>query len=108
MQLSVVSHNTQKGVVRRKLCRFSSKLSPEMLSFVSYDCLKFCERKITPCDFMAGIRTLVSDMKSYWKRIFNDALVVVGQPNRSFKLVPSHILNACTRSQSGKQSRFIS
>ena len=45
MQLSVVSHNTQKGVVRRKLCRFSSKLSPEMLSFVSYACLKFCVRK---------------------------------------------------------------
>ena len=57
---------------------------------------------------MAGTRTLVSDMKSYWKRIFNDALVVVGQPNMSFKLVPSHILNACTRSKSGKQSRFIS
>ena len=42
MKLSVVSHNTQKGVVRRKLCRFSSKLSPEVLSFVSYACLKFC------------------------------------------------------------------
>ena len=42
VQLSVVSHNTQKGVVRRKLCRFSSKLSPEVLSFVSYACLKFC------------------------------------------------------------------
>ena len=48
VQLSVVSHNTQKGVVRRKLCRFSSKLSPEVLSFVSYVCLKFCveRRKI--------------------------------------------------------------
>ena len=45
MQLSVVSHNTQKGVVRRKLSRFSSKLSPEVLSFVSYACLNFCERK---------------------------------------------------------------
>ena len=44
MKLSVVSHNTQKGIVRRKLCRFSSKLSPEVLSFVSYACLKFCER----------------------------------------------------------------
>ena len=40
MKLSVVSHNTQKGVVRRKICRFSSKLSPEVLSFVSYACLK--------------------------------------------------------------------
>ena len=36
VQLSVVSHNTQKRVVRQKLCRFSSKPSPEMLSFVSY------------------------------------------------------------------------
>ena len=25
MKLSVVSHNTQKGVVRRKLCRFLTK-----------------------------------------------------------------------------------
>ena len=41
VKLSVVSHNTQKGVVRRKLCRFSSKLSPEVLPFVSYACLKF-------------------------------------------------------------------
>ena len=45
VQLSVVSHNTQKGVVRRKLCRFSSKLSPEVLSFVSYACLEFCVGK---------------------------------------------------------------
>ena len=45
MKLSVVSHYTRKGVARRKLCRFSSKLSPEVLSFVSYACLKFCKRK---------------------------------------------------------------
>ena len=45
VQLSVVSHNTQKGVVWRKLCRFLSKLSPEMLSFLSYACLKFLLEK---------------------------------------------------------------
>ena len=45
VQLSVVSHNTQKGVVRRKVSRFSSKLSPEVLSFVSYACLKFLLEK---------------------------------------------------------------
>ena len=46
MKLSVVRHNTQKGVVRRKLCRFSSKLSPEVLSFVRCLSKVLCEKEV--------------------------------------------------------------
>ena len=69
MKLSVVSHNTQKGAVRPKLCRFLSKLNPEVHSFVSYACLKFCERKKRKEDetgvFIAKISRLTGTLSTF-------------------------------------------